>query len=48
MVNNVCKEETESHYMFWVYGYNPITMYQEDNVSRSERTKRNKITWNDK
>lgn len=40
-------EQTESHHMFWVFGYNPITMYKDNNVSNVERAKRNKITWDD-
>ena len=39
------KDQTEKHHMFWVFHHNPITMYQDDVISKSERIKRNKMTW---
>lgn len=41
-------KETEKHNLFWLLGCNPITMYLDTNISRKQREKRNKQTWDDK
>ena len=40
-------KETEKHHLFWLTGCNPITMWLDTNISKEQREKRNKKTWDD-